>query len=180
MLKNKTAAEARERLRRLTYPFRLTEHRFSASEDPLQYGRLRTRYNLIEEWYAEKVYQVKRNWDIPLWEQQYHDWVWHSAKMDVGIRKGWDINIMYRKLLNNIYYAQRNGEKALLMEDIQLFPIMNYDLGEGPYSPHPHSRFGVRDGHVILQGDLELIYFEIQVDGLDSGRYVDNLAAHGR
>lgn len=152
-------------------------------DDALQTGRLKKRYDRLQEFYGEWISTVKRQGELPenfsgdrtfnLKDYEYTTREWASEQ---GIKWGWDIPLVNLKAIANFDYARDNGNKYLLRESLHGFPIMNYVLKEGPFKVSKDAVFGPEDFHVVLQGDDgNLIYFEPDKDGLKSGRYVECL-----
>ena len=98
-----------------------------------------------------------------------------SELLDKEPHKPIDGALMTLKLRNNWLYAKARNNKYLLSEDMTQFPIMNYDLKEGPYCPPDDAVFGPEDKHVVIQGDTSLIFFQTEINGLEKGLIVENL-----
>lgn len=154
--------------------------------DQLQTRRIKRRYDILQAWYTQEVTSAKAgrrsimddlntvSWSFNLKEQE--DLAKRVNKAELGLKWGWDIPLLFLKMMANWDYAKDNGNKFLLRESIHGFPIMNYALKEGPFKVSPEAVFGGEDYHVVIQGDDgNLIYFIPDQDGLTKGLFVENL-----
>lgn len=148
------------------------------NENTFEQARLIKRYAQLEVAYAQTVNEIKRLGELPsdylaLAESVRQGGLREMPSQAMRGMKGRDVDIAWTALFNNLEYAEANGNMYLFRDQFGGFPIMNYTLKEGPYRPPKDAKFGLKDYHVILQGDKSLIYFELQVHGFSRGQYVD-------
>lgn len=153
-------------------------------DDPLQTRRLQSRYDRMQEWYAQEIASLKRGdenilttympYQFNLKEQEEFSRRLNLQKLK--LKWGWDIPLLLLKLMSNWDYAKAHDNKYLLRESLHGFPIMNYALGEGPFKASKDAAFGGEDFHIVLRGDdNNLIYFTPDTDGLKKGYFVETL-----
>lgn len=156
----------------MTKPLRITDRVWERKGNNLEYDRIVKRFDELQELYAQAVNHVRRNWDsdtslveVPALPELMAEF--SEFKIDAVL--------VGMKSRNNINFAIRRNNKYLLSEDMTQFPIMNYDLKEGPYCPPDDAVFGPEDKHVVIQGDNDLIFFQTEINGLEKGLIVENL-----
>lgn len=173
-------------MKRIRYPWRLTQVPYRANDDNLQAHRIELRRYKLQEVKDVRITRLRKGLCNYPYEEKYQAFL--NAGIEAfygqeeeyaelyGVKFGWDLVMLDIQIYYNLCYAQEKGSLYLLREGLHEFPFVNYVLGEIPYQASAQDRFGSQDFHCVIQGDYgSLIYFNPPVTGFSEGVYVETL-----